>query len=246
MKYMPILPVGMFDVLDRSDILDVFILPQLWVDRRYREYYTGRSWDHVIIDNAMYEQPDGIPFGDLISIADSISARRTFIVAPEDLKRPSETVRLAVETGDRFGYRDSSWEMMCILHGTPMEMSLQYAFLSRCPMTYGIAVSSWRNRYDRAGVYKFIGFRKSDYVHAMGWDSIVEVYGLKAVGFNSIDSSIPATAAVNDMKFDIDTKIVRCDSNVNVERVNLLEYEFPKYYRLACENNIRSIMEYIA
>lgn len=242
---MPILPVGMFDVLDRSGILDVFILPQFWGDKCYKEYYTSRDWDHVIIDNAMYEQPNGIPFGDLICIADSISARRTFIVAPEDLKHPSHTTTLALNTGDRFGFRDSSWEMMCILHGTPMEMLFQYNKLKNYPMGYGIAVSTWRNRYDRTGVYKFINFRPTDYVHAMGWDSIIEVYGLTHVGFNSIDSSIPATAAVNGMLFGIDTKIVRGTGGIEPTRVNLLQQEFTQLERIACAENIRQIREYL-
>jgi len=245
MKYMPILPIGMFHVFDRTDVRDVFILPQFWDNESYREFYTSHKWDHVIIDNAMYEQLNGVPFGHLINIADQLDADRVFIVSPEDIRNPYTTAAYAVETGDRFGFRDSNWEMMCILHGTPYDMVNQYYTLRKYPMGYGIAVSAWRSGYDRAGIFKYVGFRDKDYVHAMGWDSIIEIFALNNVGFDSIDSSIVATAAVNRIMLGPDTVIRRTGSVSDPKRVDLLQTTFSTDETLSCVNNIHSVREYL-
>lgn len=228
---MPILPIGMYDVYQRAHISDVFILPQYWGNDRYREYYTSKTWDTVIIDNAMYEQPDCVKFGDLISIANSIRATRTFCVAPEDYHDTDRTFELLNDTVDTYGVLGPSWRIMCVLHGKPREMRTLH---SRIKLTMnglcgiGIPVSVWRDGYDRASLYRYMDMESREYVHALGCDSILEIYNLCATGFSSIDSSIVASAAVNGINMWSRFIIKREGKPTDPVRVDLLQEEFSK------------------
>ena len=62
MKYMPIVPVVMLNVIDVSGVKDVFILSQFWKNKEYRDFYKEGSWDTVIIDNDLYESEDAAKF----------------------------------------------------------------------------------------------------------------------------------------------------------------------------------------
>ena len=98
LNYMPIVPVGMFDILDDSGVDDVFILPQFFSIPEYKEYYTSRSWRNVIIDNSLYENQEYIPFEEMIEMSKIIEGENVYIVAPEDLHSGIATGALTIQT----------------------------------------------------------------------------------------------------------------------------------------------------
>lgn len=227
MRYMPILPVGMHEILKSDKVQSAFILPQFWGNPLYREMYISRPWDVVIIDNAMYENPVPVPHDKLIEISESLSTYRTFIVAPEDRKNPANNGTLAANTIDQYGHRGKMWNIMSILHGKPSEISSTLDVLDQYNCVgYGIAVSCWRNGFDRT-VIKTLPFGKH-YFHAMGLDSITEMISLKQAGFDSVDSSLVATAAVNNIHLDMDTVIYRTGKPSDPKRVDILGNKFSK------------------
>jgi hypothetical protein len=210
MRYMPILPTGMFDVFKNSTARDAFILPQFWKNPDYRSFYTSMKWDHVIIDNALYEDKDGIPTDELIRIAMQLKTERCFIVAPEDLHSGVATASLTIEAVERHGLRHNQisegkgprWELMTILHEQPGEMKMQYKMMQDANighMPVGISIFSYRHGWDRASLKKFVGVGDSNYLHAFGLDNLLEVYNLRDAGFDSVDSSIVATAAFHEI-----------------------------------------------
>jgi hypothetical protein len=209
MKYMPILPTGMFDVFKQSTARDCFILPQFWKNKVYRDFYTSIKWDHVIIDNALYEDEQGIPTADLIHIAKSLDAKRCFIVAPEDLHSGVATAALTIEAAKKHGLHHETigsskkrWELMTILHEQPQEMKLQFQMMKDAGISHmpiGISIFSYRHGWDRASLKKFVGVHDINYLHAFGLDNLLEVLNLRDAGFDSVDSSIVATAAYHDI-----------------------------------------------
>ena len=129
MKYMPIVPVGMLDVIDVSGVKDVFILSQFWKNREYRDFYKEGSWDTVIIDNDLYESEEAAKFEDMMRIAESLDAKRIFVVGPEDLHDGVNTgvmTKRILEDNKSQGKLDEGINLMCILHEKPNEMKLQY------------------------------------------------------------------------------------------------------------------------
>ena len=79
MKYMPIVPVGLLDVLDVAKVRDVFILSQYWGIKEYREFYCSRTWRNVVLDNALYEDPEATNFDDMVQMAMKLDAKRIFV-----------------------------------------------------------------------------------------------------------------------------------------------------------------------
>ncbi len=213
MKYMPIVPVGMLDVIDVSGVKDVFILSQFWKNKEYRDFYKEGSWDTVIIDNDLYESEEAAKFEDMMRIAESLDAKRIFVVGPEDLHDGVNTgvmTKRILEDNKSQGKLDEGINLMCILHEKPNEMRLQYEIVKDFKdLAFGISIFSFRLGYDRASLYDYVGIPKDRYVHAFGWDNLLEVCNLKKCGFSSIDSSIAVTAAINKIDLTQDWQIVR-------------------------------------
>lgn len=238
MKYMPILPIGMYSIYEQSNSHNAFILPQFWNNYDYRQGHLVREWNVVIIDNAMYEQPEAIPFNKLIEIASTLSAKRIFIVAPEHFTQPNETINLAVRTALQYGTKGDNWEMMVIVHGgAPAELIYQMNILyTNNIKAFGIAVSYWRNGESRAKL--LAENRKPDcYYHAMGLDDIDELPGLRKTCFDSVDTSMAATAAVNGIRLQTSRKIIRTGAADDPKRVDLTQIAFGiKTYHEALRN----------
>jgi hypothetical protein len=225
MKYMPILPIGMSHLFDICHVTNAFILPQFWGETDYREMYTRRSWQTVIIDNAMYENPDPVPTDKLIEIAKTLNAELIFIVAPEDHADPIHTAELAIDMYEKKYEIGCGWLPMTIVHGGLHEINIMSALLNHLPnMGFGIAVSTWRNGLTRPDIKN--RFPSHRYFHAMGLDSIPELMTLKSAGFNSVDSSMVATAAINKIHLDERTEIIRTGSPTDPKRVPLLQDSF--------------------
>lgn len=216
MKYMPILPLGMLDVFTN---FDAFILPQFWNNEEYSTFYRRNVWDTVIIDNAMYEQKDMFDFKTMINIAKLLRAKQIFLVVLEDPSDPYHTVQLACDCISEF--KPNGWKPMTILHGDPKAVSVQFNQLKLIPnMGFGIAVSLWRAGFKREDIFrenKMDGY----YVHAMGLDDIDEIPLLRNAGFKSVDSSIAATAAWNNINLQKERKIVRTGAPDDAKRVSL-------------------------
>jgi len=200
--YMPIVPVGLFDVLANSKAHNVFILSQFWDEAEYRQFYQQHKWDNVIIDNALYEDLTPTNFDDMIDMARTIRANRIFVVGPEVLEDGLQTGAMTRKIIDQFGGNANLERNIClmeILHKYPNEMRKQYEMTKGTPnLAYGISIFSYRLGYDRASLLKFVGLDRdsgSPYVHAFGWDNLLELYNMPF--FDSVDSSIAVTAAVN-------------------------------------------------
>ena len=96
-------------------------------------------------------------------------------------------------------------------------------------MPFGISIFSFRLGYDRASLYDYVGIPKDRYVHAFGWDNLLEVCNLKKCGFSSIDSSIAVTAAINKIDLTQDWQIVRQPGREGVlqsTRAHMLDEDF--------------------
>ena len=214
MNYMPILPVGMFDLFRNKN---AFILPQFWHVPEYAYFYANNVWDTVIIDNAMYENPDMFDFNTMKMIAGVLRANQIFLVVPEDHNNPTNTIILACECiSDN---PPNGWKPMVILHGTPDDVKLQFTALKDIKdIGFGIAVSLWRAGHSRVALYKRCNMGRY-YIHAMGLDNIDELVTLRAAGFNSVDSSIVASAAWNNINLQKERQIVRTGSPDDPVRV---------------------------
>lgn len=251
MNYMPIVPVGMFDVMDLSGIKNVFLLSQFWKEPKYREYYTRRQWDTVVIDNALYEDDTAVDFKDVLGIAKELKARRIFAVGPEDLKSGVNTAKLCLQAFEEipsYGF-PSSTTMMCILHEKPNEMKLQYKVLQQVdrPLALGVSIFSYRLGYNRGDLARFVGVdRSKHYMHAFGWDNILELYSLNHAGFQSVDSSLAVTAAINGIELRDDWQITRDPGKAGVKastRAGILDEGFSDEIKLVALDNILFLQE---
>ena len=224
--YMPILPVGMLHLFDECKVENAFILPQFWSIPEYRDFYTSRKWERVIVDNALYENPDAYGIYELAEIADSLDALVTHIVGPEKIGDGSVSTSLMLNAIAEHGPRGSKWKMMSVFQGTPTDMFLSYDTLKEYPIGFAFPVSLYRHGWSRSGLKYFTGIR-NHYVHALGIDDLTEIPDLVRAGFDSFDSSIVATAAVNGIDlFGIDLRVLRKGDHTDPVRVNLLHNVF--------------------
>lgn len=245
MRYMPILPVGMASLMDQNYIRDAFVLPQFWDNPEYKRMYMRRTWNTAIIDNAMYENPHPVPFDELIEIAENFTAIKTFVVAPEDHADPIHTAQLTIDTIDEFGSNGVKWQAMTIIHGTPLEIKEMYAMLDGYEnLGYGVAVSTWRAGFDRTTIKSLS--KEPHYFHAMGLDSISELFALKRAGFDTVDSSMCATAAVNKIPFNENTVIIRTGDVKDPKRVPITATPFQVEVTDQTEANIKAMKAWLS
>jgi hypothetical protein len=193
---MPILPLGMLHLFDELEVEDAFILPQFWNIPEYREFYTGRKWTRVIVDNGLYEKPDAHSLYELAEIADSLNSLVTHIVGPEKIGDGEVTTSLMLNAIAEHGPRSSKWALMSVFQGTPLQMYQSYDTLKEYRIGFAFPVSMYRQGWSRAGLKFFTGIR-NHYVHALGIDDLTELPDIVRAGFDSFDSSIVATAAIN-------------------------------------------------
>ena len=244
---MPILPIGMSQLFEGIDYC--FILPQFWANEKYKSIYTSRPWDTVIIDNAMYEDPENrweIPR--LIEVADELDARRIFLVGNENMYNGVKSIELICNEIDECGQDGANWTYMGVLHGTPGEIAHQYAELRRyARIGFAVAVSTFRLGYDRSIIVERLGLSSNGrYIHALGLDSMREAKALEGY-FNSCDSSICASAAENNVDLTIFPEIRRdLQCCKYMKRVDLLQESFSREKIEQTEfnlNYIRGILE---
>lgn len=201
-NYMPIVPIGYLDVLDVTKTENVFILSQYWKLKPYRDYYLERQWDTVVLDNALYEDSKATNFESMMAMARQLDARRVFVVGPEKLTDGIETGRMTIDILEEYqseGHLDDNIDLMCILHERPNEMLEQWNMIRKYrDVALGISIFSYRLGYDRGSLVKFLDLPSDRYVHAFGWDNLLEVYNMRG-RFDSIDSSLAVSAAVNEV-----------------------------------------------
>lgn len=239
--YMPILPVGMLHLFEECTVSDAFILPQFWSIPEYRDFYTGRPWERVIIDNALYENPDAFGINELAEIADQLDSIVTHIVGPEKIGDGEVSTALMLNAIAEHGPRGSSWRMMSVFQGTPNDMFHSYETLKEYPIGFAFPVSLYRQGWSRAGLSYFTGIR-NHYLHALGIDDLTEIPDLVRAGFDSFDSSIVATAAVNGIDLlGITLRVLRTGSPNDPVRVNLIHREFDQDILDATACNIDDI-----
>ncbi len=245
-NYMPILPIWGLDLLTECKINHCFILPALWNIPSYRDYYTSRSWKTVIIDNDMYETPDKCAdIQQMIDIADSLDSEYTFIVGPEDMENGVNTVSMIAETVGRYGEHGDKWDLMSILHGKPNEIIKQHHEIRDLGVfAFGVAVSSWRQGYDRGAILRLIRPKVGDYFHAMGLDSLCEVVNINHAGFDSVDSSFAATCAFNNIDMFNRWNVVRRNLPSDPMRVDLTGDIVSSSVREETRLNILQLREY--
>jgi hypothetical protein len=212
MHFMPIVPIGMLDVLDITKTRNVFILSQYWNIKKYREFYLSHYWDTVVLDNALYEDTEATNFESMLGMARQLKADRVFVVGPEKLDSGIKTGQMTVdilEEYDTDGYLDDHIQLMCILHERPNEMLRQWNMIRRFEdVALGISIFSYRLGYDRGGLLKFLNLPSDRYVHAFGWDNLLEVYNMSG-RFNSVDASIAVSAAINNVDLKWNWQITR-------------------------------------
>ncbi len=245
-NYMPILPIWGLDLLTECKVNHCFILPALWSIPAYRDYYTSRSWKTVIIDNDMYETPGKCAdMQKMIDIANSLDSEYTFVVGPEDMENGANTISMIAETIKRYGEYDDKWRLMSILHGKPDEIVNQYREIRDLDVfAFGVAVSSWRQGYDRGAILRLIRPKVGDYFHAMGLDSLCEVVNINHAGFDSVDSSFAATCAFNNIDMFSRWNVVRRNLPSDPVRVDLTSDTVSSSVRENTLLNILQLREY--
>ena len=251
MNYMPIVPIGMFDVLDLSGLKNVFLLSQFWDTKEYRQYYSSRTWDTVIIDNALYEDDVAVEFQDVLDIARQIHANKIYAVGPEDLKSGIRTAQLCLKALKEVPSYDlpHNTQMMVILHEKPNEMKLQYKVLQQAsrPLALGVSIFSYRLGYNRGDLARFVGIDRSKYyMHAFGWDNILELYALNGTGFRSVDSSLAVTAAINGIELKDDWQVTRDPGKAGVKastRAKITDEDFSDEVKTVALDNILFLQE---
>ena len=231
LTYMPIMPVGMFEVIDASQTQDAFILPELWNNNHmYRTYYRERSWRNIVIDNDVYENGTATPFKDILKVANELSATQIYIVGDEDVGNGYNTIRLLNNQIRETGIKGTTenecpWELMCVLQGDISEMRLMRKVFFGQIKAWAIPVSLFRSGYDRNALAAYLSFTPNEYVHALGLDNIFEVRNLRQGIINSFDTSMPATAAVHGLDLSRVCSIPRTVVD-SYERVDLECDEF--------------------
>lgn len=241
LNYMPIMPVGMFEVIDTSHSQDAFILPALWKNsHQYRAYYGDRLWRTIVIDNDVYENGVATPFEEILKIANELSATQIYIVGDEKVGSGYETIRLLNDQISTTGVSGTTedgcrWDLMCVLQGNISEMRLMRKVLYNIINAWAVPVSLFRAGYDRNVLASYLSFTPNEYVHALGLDNIFEVRNLRRGIFNSFDTSMPATAAVHGLDLsqvcsiprtshDSFTRVdLECDDFMNPEIDSALE-----------------------
>ena len=246
-NYMPILPIWGLDLLTECKINHCFILPALWDIPSYRDYYTSRSWKTVIIDNDMYETPDKCAdIQQMIDIANSLDSEYTFIVGPEDMENGANTVPMIAETIKQYGDSSDNWNLMSVLHGKPSDIINQYQQIRDLGVfAFGVAVSAWRQGYDRGAILRLIRPKVGDYFHAMGLDSLCEVVNINHAGFDSVDSSFAATCAFNNIDMFSRWNVVRHNLPSAPVRVALPSDTVSSDIREQTSINIQLLREYV-
>lgn len=245
-NYMPILPIWGLDLLTECKINHCFILPALWNIPSYRDYYTSRSWKTVIIDNDMYETPDKCAdMQKMIDIANSLDSEYTFVVGPEDMENGANTISMIAETIKRYGEHGDKWDLMSVLHGKPDEIVNQYQQIHDLGVfAFGVAVSAWRQGYDRGAILRLIRPKVGDYFHAMGLDSLCEIVNVNHAGFDSVDSSFAATCAFNNIDMFSRWNVVRRNLPSDPMRVDLTGDIVSSNVREETRLNILQLREY--
>lgn len=203
LTYMPIMPVGMFDIIDTSGSQDAFILPAVWKEsHQYRSYYRDKQWRTVVIDNDVYENGEATPFENILEVANELSASQIYIVGDEKVGSGYETIKLIEDQISNSGLEGTTengcpWQLMCVLQGSISEMRLMRKVFFNKINAWAIPVSLFRDGYDRNALASYLAFTSTEYVHALGLDNIFEIHNLRQGTINSFDTSIPATAAVH-------------------------------------------------
>lgn len=225
-SYMPILPLGMLHLFEECSVEDAFILPQFWNIPEYRDFYMSHDWTRVIVDNALYENPDAFSVYELAEIADSLSSMITHIVGPEKIGDGKVSTDLMLNAIAEHGPRGSKWSLMSVFQGTPDDIWHSYNVLKEYRIGFAFPVSLYRQGWSRAGLSYFTGVR-NHYVHALGIDDLTEIPDLVRAGFDSFDSSIVATAAVNGIDLlGTSLRVLRKGEPTDPVRVNLVHKEF--------------------
>lgn len=241
MRYIPILPIGMLETGWKVGSKDAFILPQYWDIPAYKSFYTTYDFDTVIIDNDVYETGECTPLTILDQIADEITAKKIFIVGHESPGDPHETIIGFIDEIRTYEIRH---DPMIVLDGTPSEIKSMYNILKyEESVGYSLPVSLYRRGYDRASIYNYVGFHQSDYVHALGVDNIMEIASMNSAGYNSVDSSIAATAAVNEYNLRKEFLISRTTSDP-IPRVDLKRTSFTTSEIMDTIANIQLVNEF--
>ena len=200
MNYMPIVPIGYLECLDVCKTKNVFILSQFWDNKKYKDFYLSHYWDTVVLDNALYEDQNATDFEHMMEMARQLKAKQIYVVGPEKLTDGVETGRMTIDILNEYqseGHLEDNINLMCILHERPNEMLEQWNMIRRFrDVALGISIFSYRLGFDRGSLHKFLDLPYDRYVHAFGWDNLLEVYNMAGC-FNSVDSSICVSAAIN-------------------------------------------------
>jgi len=214
MKYLPIAPIGLLELWD--DYPYAFILPQFWELKSYNEFYTSRKFDVAIIDNGVYEEAP-MPIELLVKIAAEITADQKFVVLPEKVGDTIGTITLAKQFSSlKFG---GDFEPMVCIQGKMLSILPKFRELMYEINAFAVPVSMYRQGWERSGIKHWLNM-DDKYWHAFGLDCLLEIPILKKFGFDSVDTSMPFTAAIHSI--DLATNPVLKGR----KRVNLMRGSF--------------------
>ncbi len=192
MRFMPIVPVSCVELLD--DWNDLFVLPDMMLNRHYNWYVGSRHWDTVIVENGYYELGEALSVRYLEKIADTIVGDTCIVVGPETASGEETVLKSVMVLGVKY-------PVLTILKGdvrrlwTLHQRALRYVGLVSKPTPYEGDQEPWYQ--DRVNYVKYIkGMAPDVYVHAFGCDSLSELMELKRAGADSCDSSFVCSRAL--------------------------------------------------
>jgi len=188
-----------------------------------------------------------VEYSDVLDIASELKAKRIYAVGPEDLKSGVNTAKLCLEALESHPTLPTNTVPMVILHEKPNEMKLQYEILQQVqrPLALGVSIFSYRLGYNRGDLARFVGIDKNKYyIHAFGWDNILELYSLNTAGFSSVDSSLAVTAAINGIELKDDWQVTRDPGKAGVKastRAKITDEDFSEEVKHVALDNILTL-----
>jgi len=237
MKYTPIPPIGMFDVVEDFDT--AFVLAQLWPHETYRQFYTRQSWDLVIIDNGLYEGAE-VKWETLDKIGREIEGDRIFVITPEVMHDWQGTVYLTKEFAKMT--TGQPYELMVVLQGDmPVVLPKFVEQLWDTVDAFAIPIWMYRQGWERAAVLEYATQdvpRDDKYWHALGLDCLLELPLLRKAGVKSVDCSMPFTAAVHGIDLEVNLILK------GKKRVNLLREAFTEQEKNLARRNVETLMKW--
>lgn len=194
MKFMPIVPISCMDLLDEWDSL--FALPDLMLNRVYRNYVSSRGWNTIILDNGYYELGASLPVKFLELMINQLVGDQGFVVG-EETQNALETYVM------NFKHQEyGTWNKKLMVIVKDPDIYISYPVYGNICLLSKQAPHEGKAAWYADRIEAVERIRKQftrAYIHCLGCDTIEELESLREAGADSVDSSFPCSRAVAEV-----------------------------------------------